>query len=206
MVALGDTVYLYDQGNHIQVISQFDLALVSLTSPVGDFGVGDELELNALFLNAGKDTIEPDILIDVEILLNQTADTWGSDPDGSLLSIKVSVDPMQLLSGQSKQVKIPVTIPDTILPGSYYLSAHIINHPQSFDTIQTNNYQLGNALGITIPERFLTLNIEGDGAVLSEKPLYRIPHKQKLQLIPSPKIGYEFALWSGDIPSFKRGC
>ncbi len=199
-----ENVYFYGPGRAIQVPSQSDLAIESLLAPVGEFGVGDQIELSVLLRNAGEDTISLNNSLELEVLLSQRPNAWGSGVDGHHIATKVSLDSISLSSGESKLANTSITIPDTIKPGDYFISVHFVNSPLFLDSVSGNDYWLGDAARIKIPERKLNLTVEGNGTVFSEKPVIRIPNKQQLQLIPRATFGHEFSRWTGDVAPYKE--
>ena len=200
----GETVYFYGPGRAILVPSQSDLAIESVRTPVGEFGVGDQIELSVLLRNAGDDTISLMNSLELEILLSQRPNAWGSGIDGHHASTKVSLDSISLSPGESRLVNSSITIPDTIKPGDYFISVHIVNLPLLLDPISGNDFWLGDSASIRIPERKLSLTVEGNGTIFSEKPIIRIPNKQQLQLIPKAALGHEFSRWTGDVEPYKE--
>ena len=171
----GETVYFYGPGRAILVPSQSDLAIESVRTPVGEFGVGDQIELSVLLRNAGDDTISLMNSLELEILLSQRPNAWGSGIDGHHASTKVSLDSISFSPGESRLVNSSITIPDTIKPGDYFISVHIVNLPLLLDPISGNDFWLGDSASIRIPERKLSLTVEGNGTVFSEKPVIHIP-------------------------------
>ena len=200
----GENVYFFGPGRAILVPSQSDLAIDSVQTPAGEFGVGDQIELSVLLRNAGDDTISLMNSLELEILLSQRPNAWGSGVDGHHVATKVSMDSISLSSGESRLVNTSISIPDTIKPGDYFISVHIVNSPLLLDSISGNDFWLGDSASIRIPERKLSLTVEGNGTVFSEKPVIRIPNKQQLQLIPKAALGHEFSRWTGDVAPHKE--
>ena len=195
----GDQVFFYNEGLNLLSPSKSDLAIEQVTSPTGEFGVGDEIFLGILFKNTGVEEVQMEGPLEVEVLLSQQSNAWGSGIDGYHHTVTVSVDSFQLPIGATKLASTAIIIPDTIKPGEYYLSVHISDDPLLKDTNSTNDYWIGPSPSVIIPERILTLTLTGQGNVISEQSLLAIPHKQSLQLIPNPFFGHQFSNWAGDI-------
>lgn len=194
-----DTFYLYGDEISIREFSQKDLSIQNLSATFGTFGVGDELGITIEILNAGQEIINTTKATTVDLLLTPFPNRWGNAPDGSHNLQTAEIQLPSLQPGKSSLLTTSITIPDSIRPGEYYLSAHITPPNNVADYNGSNNFWLGDRLAVSIPERSLDLSWVGSGLVFSEKPLVDIPFKQNIQLIPKPENGYQFSGWTGDV-------
>ncbi|MCB1120165.1 MAG: S8 family serine peptidase [Verrucomicrobiae bacterium] len=183
----------------IREISNTDLSIVDLISDKGEKGVGDTIQVTVALMNLGEETITTTRDVSVELLLSQQSNAWGISPGGEAILESMVINPMQLPVNGTRMVSGTITIPESILPGDYFLSAHIASNSFPRDPINHNDFWISHQVDITIPERELKLEVTGEGFIRSNRSLTDIPHKHPIELIPVPSFGYEFANWTGNI-------
>jgi subtilisin family serine protease len=187
------------QNETIREFSNIDLSIVDLITDKGAKGVGDTIEVTVTLMNLGEETIVTTRDVSVDLLLSQQSNAWGVSPGGGAILESIVINPMQLPVNGSRMVSGTITIPESILPGDYFLSAHIASDSFPRDPINHNDFWISHQVDITIPEREMKLEVTGEGFVRSNRSLTDIPHKHPIELIPIPSFGYEFANWTGNI-------